>query len=272
MVTTPEYLTDYLGKEAEKFITTNKEKPFFMYLAYNAVHSPLEAKSEDLKALSKIDGEGRKVLGAMTVALDRSIGGVIKCLKDNGLYENTVIVFSNDNGAATYLDTRNGGLRGRKGTVWEGGLKVPYCISWPKKIAADKVCDTPVNTLDVASTFCELAGFTPGEIKANKLPGANLVKLASGEKPQRSLYWQRGNTSAIRTGDWKLITLQGKPSFLFNLKQDQYENNNLLGKFGEIQAQLEKDLKSWQGTLPEPLWRKKAASRYHEFVLKYWNK
>jgi len=104
--------------------------------------------------------------------------------------------FSNDNGAATYLKTNNGGLRGRKGTAWEGGLRVPFCVSWKGHIKPGTFCDTPINTLDVASTFCKLAGYSKEEIKKLHLPGADLIELAEGSQPDRSLYWRRGNTSA----------------------------------------------------------------------------
>lgn len=271
VVKTPEYLTDHLGKEAVKFIESNKDKPFFMYLAYNAVHSPLHATEDDLKSLSHIKDEKRRVLGAMTVALDRSIGYVLDSLKKHALEKDTIVVFSNDNGAATYLKTNNGGLRGRKGTVWEGGLRVPYAVSWKGYIKPGSVCRTPVNTLDVGYTFCLYAGYTKDELTGLKLPGTDLVSLSAGKRLDRALYWRRGNTSAVRQGDWKLITTKNKPAFLFDLAKDKQETKNLLLANPEKAKQLEGKLQAWDATLPEPLWTKKASSKYDQFLLKYWD-
>ncbi len=269
---TPEYLTDHLGKEAVKFIETNKDKPFFVYLAYNAVHSPLEATEEDLKSLEHITDKKRQVLGAMTIALDRSIGNVLDSIKKQGLEENTIVVFSNDNGAATYLKTNNGGLRGRKGTVWEGGLRVPYCVSWKGHIKPGTICDTPVNTLDVAYTFCKQAGYYGADFDKMKLAGTDLLELVEGKQTDRALYWRRGNTSAIRQGDWKLITTNGEPAFMFNITADIKEANNLLESSPEKAKQLFSKLQTWDKTLPTPLWTKKASNSYHKQLLKYWDK
>lgn len=270
VVKTPEYLTDHLGKETVKFIETNKDKPFFIYLAYNAVHSPLQATDEDLKSLEHITNKKRRILGAMTIALDRSIGYVLDSLKKQGLEENTIVVFSNDNGAATYLKTNNGGLRGRKGTVWEGGLRVPYCASWKGHIKPGTVCDTPVNTLDIAYTFCKQAGYYGADFSKMKLAGSDLLELAAGKKIDRALYWRRGNTSAIRQGDWKLITTKGKPAFLFDITQDMKETRNLLESNPKQAQKLHTKLQAWDKTLPQPLWTKKASSQYDVFLRKYW--
>jgi len=270
VVKSPEYLTDHLGKEAVKFIETNKDKPFFVYLAYNAVHSPLHATEEDLKSLEHITDKKRQVLGAMTIALDRSIGYVLDSLKNLGLEENTIVVFSNDNGAATYLKTNNAGLRGRKGTVWEGGLRVPYAVSWKGHIKPGTVCDTPVNTLDIGYTFCKQAGYTGADFHKLKLPGADLLELAAGKKIDRALYWRRGNTSAIRQGDWKLITTKGEPAFLFHIAKDMKETKNLIKSDPEKASKLHTKLQAWDKTLPEPLWTKKASSQYDFHLLKYW--
>lgn len=269
-VTSPEYLTDHLGKEAAKFIRENKQNPFFMYLAYNAVHSPLQATDADLASLSHLNDKKRQVLGAMTVSLDRSIGIVLDELKAQGLTDNTIVVFSNDNGAATYLKTNNAGLRGRKGSVWEGGLRVPFAVQYPSQIKINTHTASPVNTLDVGYTFCKLAGYSNEELAALKLPGTDLVALASGKSIDRSLYWKRGNTSAIRHGDWKLITLKGEPRFLFNLNKDKEETHNALKKQPEIASRLDNQLKSWEATLPKPLWRKKQWDDYDKYLLKYW--
>lgn len=270
VIKAPEYLTDYLGKAACEFVETNKDKPFFMYLAYNAVHSPLEATEADLKTLSHITDKKRRILGAMTIALDRSIGLLLDTLKKNGLEEDTLIVFTNDNGAATYLKTDNGGLRGRKGTVWEGGLRVPFAVQWKGHIKAGSVCSTPVNTLDVGYTFCKLAGYNSADLTKLQLPGTDLNELADGKKVDRALYWRRGNTAAIRYGDMKLITTNKTPAFLFNVRNDMKESTDLLQAKPEIAEALNRKLKKWDQSLPSPLWTKKSSSKYDFHLRKYW--
>jgi len=270
VIKAPEYLTDYLGKATAEFITENKDKPFFAYLAYNAVHSPLHAKEKDLEALKDIPHNGRRKLGAMTLALDESIGLVLDTLKKHKLEENTLIVFSNDNGAATYLKTNNAGLRGRKGTVWEGGLRVPYTMQWKGKLPAGTTIQEPVNLLDAGFTFCKLAGYAkPSELQ---LSGTDLVELAKGGNVDRNLYWKRGNTAAIRNDNWKLITLKDKPAFLFDINADPTETKNLLESKPDVAKRLDTDLKKWEGTLPKPLWKKKVADKYDTFLMKYWDK
>lgn len=268
---TPEYLTDHLGKAAVEFIDRHTDQPFFVYLAYNAVHSPLHATDDDLKALDHIKDKRRRVLGAMTIALDRSVGHVLDCLKKNRLEEDTVVVFTNDNGAATYLKTNNGGLRGRKGTVWEGGLRVPFAMRWPGQIKSGIRNRTPINTLDIGYTFCRQAGQSVVTLSKRKLSGSNLIELAKGQTSERALFWRRGNTSAIREGDWKLITLKNKPTFLFDVASDRREENNLIDSQQSRAARLLSKLSIWNRSLPSPLWRKKASDSYDQFLLKYWN-
>ncbi|NWK54301.1 sulfatase-like hydrolase/transferase [Verrucomicrobiaceae bacterium N1E253] len=270
VVKTPEYLTDHLGKEAARFVRNNKEKPFFIYLAYNAVHSPLHARDEDLKALSSIEDKKRRVLGAMTIALDRSIGYVLDEIKQQGLEENTLIVFSNDNGGATYLKTNNGGFRGRKGSLWEGGIRVPYSLHWKGKVKPS-VSNVPVNTLDISYTFCKQAGYSEDELQALKFSGRDLLNIDEAKGDTVPLFWRRGNTSAVRYGDWKLICFNNQPKFLFNLKSDQTEQLNLLKQHPEKATELEPLLRTWDASLPEPLWTKKYSKRNDQFMMRYWD-
>ncbi len=266
----PEYLTDHLGKEAAAFIKRHSGEPFFLYLAYNAVHSPLQARDEDLATLAHLSDKKRQVLGAMTVALDRSVGYVLDALGAHDLEKSTVVVLTNDNGAATYIKTNNGGFRGRKGTVWEGGLRVPFALRWPGTVAPGTRSSVPVNTLDVGYTFCQLAGYSDAELKSLHLDGGNLLALAKGEDPGRVLFWRRGNTAAARAGAWKLITTNNKPAFLFDLSADPMESANLLQTNSARTKTLFAALQSWDNSLPDPLWRKKASDSYDETLLRYW--
>ena len=241
-----------------------------MYLAFNAVHSPLHATEADLETLAHIEDPKRRVLGAMTIALDRAVGYVLDALKQQGLEKDTFVVFTNDNGAATYLKTNNGGLRGRKGTVWEGGLRVPYCASWPGNITPGQTSTVPVSTLDIGYTFCLLAGYSTEELNELKLDGGDLQAFARGEQSNRTLYWRRGNTSAIRSGPWKLITTNNEPAFFFDLQNDAPEEHNLLSVHAERAQALARRLLAWEDTLPTPRWTKKASPSYDKYLLNYW--
>ncbi len=268
---TSEYFTDQLGKKCAQFIEKNSENPFFIYLSYNAVHSPLHYKKEDQNVLGDIHSDKRRILGAMTIALDRSIGYVIDELKKQELYSNTLVLFTNDNGAATYLETNNAGMRGRKGTVWEGGLRVPFCLSWPDTIREGQIRSNLVSTLDIASTFCSVAGYSPEEIEKLKLDGIDLLETNTKEGRSTPLFWKRGNTSAIRQGPWKLIALNGRPSFLFEISKDPLENENLLESHPNEVQNLEKSLLGWQSNNPIPIWVKTTANILADKVMEYWD-
>jgi len=268
---TPEYLTDQLGHQSARFIAENKNKPFFIYLAYNAVHSPLDSKKEDRQALSTIHSEKRRILGAMTIALDRSVGFLVDELKKQGLYENTLIVFTNDNGAATYLETNNAGMRGRKGTVWEGGIRVPFFMTWPGKIPGGQIDSSLVSTLDIASTFCSIAGYSPGEMKELQLTGMDLLMSSDSQDRELPLFWKRGNMAAVRKGPWKLILLNDNPAFLLNLSKDPLEKVIQLAIYPDKVQELQSEFNTWKDKNPEPIWIKTSWNVYAQNVLKYWD-
>src|SRR5262245_44815552 len=229
-----EYLTDSIGREAVAFVDNHKAKPFFLYLAFNAVHTPMHATDERLKKFEDIKDNTRRTYAAMMWAMDEAIGKLLAKLKDEKLEDNTLIFFISDNGGPTMTGTTINGsvntpLRGSKRTTLEGGIRVPFFVTWPAKVPAGKVYDKPVIQLDILPTALSAAGV---EAKADwKLDGVNLLPHLTGEvktAPHDVLYWRFGQQMAIRKGKWKLVRYDanaegGKgvsPLRLYNLADD----------------------------------------------------
>jgi len=226
------YLTDYWTDEAVKVIDANKHKPFFLYLAHWGVHTPLQATKADYDAVGDIGPHRLRVYAAMVRALDRSVGRIVEKLEAEGLSENTMIVFSSDNGGAGYLGLPdvNAPYRGWKLTLFEGGIRAPLFIKWPEKIAPGTVVDAPVAHIDVMPTLAAAGGAAlPNGVE---IDGKNLLPIATGtgglSRQDDALYWQSGYTRVVRAEDWKL-QIDGKQSkkWLFDLANDPTEQNNL---------------------------------------------
>ncbi|WP_099367978.1 sulfatase [Sphingobacterium sp. 1.A.4] len=292
-----EYLTDRQNTEAIKFIERNKNKPFFLYLSYYSVHTAMEAP-EDLvkKYRAKYDakyGEGKSeelfgqnhngphkdnpYLAAMLESIDSGIGRIMKSLEEQGLAENTLLVFFSDNGGAG-KGANNGDLRGSKMWLYEGGIRVPLIMRWPKVIQAGSVEQTPVSSYDFYPTFLDVAtgsygdkamrGKTKGttetrkqlvrnQLKKQPLDGVSLVPiLASKKLKDRNLYWhypsetaklQNNLASAVRAGDYKLLEFYKDNRIeLYDLKKDPSETNNLVEKQPKITSKLKAELDAWK--------------------------
>lgn len=238
------YLADYWTGESLKVIEANRHQPFFLYLAHWGVHTPLQATKEDYEAVGDIGSHRLRVYAAMLRALDRSVGQIVAKLEDEGLAENTMIVFSSDNGGPGYIDLAgiNAPYRGWKLSLFEGGIRVPMFVSWPARIPAGTVIDTPVAHIDVTPTLAEAAG---ADLPAGvEIDGHSLLPLAEGtgglERPDDALFWQSGYYRVVRAGSWKLQVdgKQGK-SWLFDLATDPAESTNLAAREPEKLAQLQ---------------------------------
>lgn len=238
------YLADYWTEESLKVIEANKNQPFFLYLAHWGVHTPLQATKEDYEAVGEVGSHKLRVYAAMLRALDRSVGQIVAKLEDEGLAENTIIVFSSDNGGPGYIDLAgiNDPYRGWKLSLFEGGIRVPMFVSWPARIPAGTVIDTPVAHIDVTPTLAEAAGV--GLPKGVEIDGRSLLPLAEGAgglaRPDDALFWQSGYYRVVRAGNWKLQVdgKQGK-SWLFDLGKDPTESTNLAASEPEKLAQLQ---------------------------------
>lgn len=263
-----DYLTDAFGREAVKFVDDNKAKPFFLYLAFNAVHTPMHATDERLKKFADIKDNQRRTYAAMMWAMDEAIGKLLTRLKDEKLEENTLVFFFSDNGGPTMQGTTingsvNAPLRGSKRTTLEGGVRVPFFVKWPAKLPAGKVFDHPVIQLDVVPTVLSAAGV---EWKASpKLDGADLLPHLTGtakDPPHEALYWRFGTQMAIRKGDWKFVKYDavadgGKgtsPARLYNLADDIGEKTDLTAKQPEKVKELQALWDEWNKVNVAPLW------------------
>lgn len=227
-------LTDAFTREAIDFIgRCGTERPYFLYLTYNSVHSPLQGEAAYMEKFAGIEDIQRRIFAAMLSHLDDSVGRVLDAVKKAGAIENTLIVFLSDNGGPTReLTSSNAPLRGEKGQLYEGGIRVPFLMQLPGKIEAGLVYDKPVISLDLFTTALALAGVTAGK----SLDGVDLLPYLNRENagvPHDNLFWRVGNAAALRSGDWKLVRSPVKgaagPWELYDLGKDPGEQNNLAG-------------------------------------------
>ncbi len=257
------YLTDVLADEASEFIARNRNTPFFLFLSFNAVHTPMQAKPEDLELFPELTGK-RKTLAAMTWAMDRACGKVLDALKVNGIEDNTILIFTNDNGGPTDASSANNyPLSGTKANHLEGGIRVPCIVKWPGKIEGGTTYDNMTSTLDFLPTFLSAAGAEPDTIPG--IDGVDLLSYLNGaktdEQPHDQLFWKKENRGAVRMGDWKLLRFPDRPAELYLISDDQAEENNLAHKYPERVKAMYKALFEWELTLERPLWQLK---RYYE--------
>lgn len=252
------YMTDILVDETVAFVERNREQPFFAYLSFNAVHTPMQALEEDLQQFSSLTGK-RKTVAAMALAMDRAVGRLLNKLYELGIADNTLIVFTNDNGGPS--DTNgsvNDPLSGTKANHLEGGIRVPFLMSWPGKIKPNTNFHHPISTLDLLPTFLNAAGGEASKVVG--LDGVDLMPFLNEEKneaPHDVLYWKKENRAAIRQGDWKLIRFPDRPAELFNLNDDISEVNDLAASQPDRVRAMYKKLFEWELTLDRPLWQLK---------------
>jgi arylsulfatase A-like enzyme len=255
-----EYLTDAFTREAMSFIERHKDKPFFLYLTYNAVHSPLEVPERYKNKFEKTSDPKRRVYAGMMTAMDEGIGKVLGKLRDLTLEEDTLIFFVSDNGGPTGNNgSNNSPLRATKATVYEGGIRVPFMIQWPRRLKGGKVAEIPVIALDILPTAAAAAG---AQIpKDRKIDGVNLLPYISGEKkgtPHEMLFWRMGQNHAIRKGNWKLVTMAGETA-LYDLAADIGESKDMKAEKPDIVQELQKAFEKWSKDMAEPLWGGRAA-------------
>ncbi|MFT5142691.1 MAG: arylsulfatase A-like enzyme [Rhodothermales bacterium] len=258
------YLTDEFGARAADFVQRHREHPFFLFLSFNAPHTPMEAKPAYLtQARADYETTLRATNAAMTRSLDENVGRVLDMVREQGLEENTLIVFVNDNGGAMpYNGSLNAPLRGTKGTALEGGNRVPFLVSWPGRVDASTVYQAPVSTMDLLPTFLTAAG-------GHSLPsldGVDLLPFLTGQSagvPHDTLYWKLNWGAAIRVGDWKLVRTPADDYWIFFLATDPGERNNLAAtETGRVNG-LRSALESWEAELPAPIWVSEDIWRQH---------
>ena len=256
------HLTDYLTNEAVKAIEKNKNRPFFLYLAYWAVHSPLQAKKEDYEKLSFIENHDERVLASMVMTVDRGVGKIRDVLKKNNIDDNTIIIFTSDNGAPGYigLPDLNKPYRGWKLTHFEGGVHVPFMVSYPNKIPKGTTYSGRVSSLDILSTVASVAGvdMNRNDLKEIEFDGTNVLPYLIGEKegePERVLFNKSGNYSFIIKEGWKLqVDLVQNKKWLYNLNEDPTEQINLIKSDLKKLNELEKILNKKLSEQVKPIW------------------
>ncbi|MDD4822058.1 MAG: sulfatase-like hydrolase/transferase [Bacteroidales bacterium] len=247
------YLTDVLADGAIRILNESGNKPFMMYLAFNAVHTPMEATQEDL---NRFAGHPRQKLAAMTWAVDRAIGKVIDRLEKLGKLDNTLIFFLSDNGGATNNQSSNLPLKGFKGNKFEGGQRVPYFVTWIDHFKGGTTFDGLCSSLDIFATAASAAGIQTSLLK-NPLDGVNLLPYLEGksdENPHSKLFWRKDKMAAARIGDYKLVRVEGVGERLYNLKDDLGETKDLTTIDQDKYNELMGALSSWETQLIRPLW------------------
>ena len=246
-----EYLTDAFTRESVAFINKHKDQPFFLYLPYTVPHTPMQVTRKYYDRYANIKDEDTRVKRAMVSALDDGIGTILDALEENGLGENTLVVFLSDNGAGAG-GTDNNPLRLGKHTLFEGGIRVPFSMKWPAKIPAGLTYKQPVSALDIFPTAIAAAGGKPSP----KVEGVDLVPYLSGTEsnpPHGQLFWRQGPNWAIRDGHWKL-TYAAKRYWLYDLAEDIGEITNLAEKHPEVVQRITAKYEEWNTGNIEPAW------------------
>jgi len=267
------YLTDTLGDRAAGYIKRHASEPFFLYLAFNAAHVPMEATEKYLARFPGIPDPERRTYAAMVSAMDDAIGRTLTALREQGLEEKTLVIFLNDNGGPTMPTTAvngssNGPLRGSKRQTWEGGIRVAFVMSWKGHLDRGRVDDRPIIQLDVLPTALAAAGVATG---GSELDGVNLLPFLTGTAkgaPHDALYWRLGGMMAIRRGDWKLVKTRDGPfvdvdptalgdlsgAGLYNLSEDIGETRNRAAERPDEVRALGDLWREWNRQLATPLW------------------
>ena len=246
------YLTDEFSDQSVKFIVKNQDDPFFLFLSYNAVHTPMHALATDLE---KFKNHPRTKLAAMTWSMDQGVGRVLDKLEELDLTHNTLVFFLSDNGGASNNKSSNLPLKGFKGNKFEGGHRTPFILSWPGKVPSGMTYDKLTSSMDIFATSIAAAGLekTPGK----PINGVNLIPFVTGlndSEPHQTLFWRKEKMAAVRDGNLKLIRLDDYGYRLYNLEDDQGEVNDLAQSEPELLKKLIFTLESWETELVSPLW------------------
>jgi arylsulfatase A-like enzyme len=249
------YTTDTFAREATAFIDRHAQHEWFLYLPFNAVHTPMHATEKYLDRFAEVEPANRRTYCAMMAAMDDAVGAVLAKLAEHKLTENTLIFFISDNGGPPVNASNNGTLRGFKAQTWEGGIRVPFLVQWPGKLPAGKVYDQPVIQLDIGPTALAAVGVSAADARFD---GVNLLPYFTGEAsgpPHESLFWRFGDQMAIRHGNYKLVNGRGAAGpMLFDLAADIGEQRDLLAAKPEVAKDLQARYDAWNATLEKPRW------------------
>ncbi len=248
------YLTDRITEEAVSFIRRHKRRPFFLYVAYNAVHAPPQAPEKDIQ--HETGDEIRDTLMAMIKHLDDGVGQIVGTLKSEGRFDDTLLFYLTDNGGSKLMHANNAPLRGFKQDDYEGGIRVPFIVSWPKRLSGGRTCDVPVWSIDILPTAVSAAGVVSSAPTKRPLDGKDMLPALRGEVTSLHdhLFWSSGGTQgkwAIRSGNWKLVGVRDQRE-LFDLASDPGETTNLAQQRAEVVRQLTGIHDAWLEQMAEP--------------------
>jgi len=253
-ITRPEgYLTDAFSREAVDFIERHAPEPFFLMLSYSAVHRPLETDPERLARFAQLPEGPDRTFAAVLAGVDDGVGEVVAALRASGIEHRTLILFTSDNGGEP---ERTAPLRGAKGSLYEGGIRVPLIASWPGRLPAGSRVDAPVSGLDVYATALAAAQ-VDARATVDPLDGVDLIPLSLGdtsELPHDALFWRMGDTRAMRSGRWKLHWKGRRAAELYDLEADPRESRNRAAEQRERLQQMEARYQAWEAELVAPLW------------------
>jgi arylsulfatase A-like enzyme len=246
------HMTDYFAAEATKAIEVNRNRPFFMYLAFNAPHTPLQATRADYDRLPQIKDHKTRVYGAMIAQLDRRVGDVMAKLKQLGIDDNTLVIFTSDNGGAWYngMEGLNAPFRGWKATFFEGGIRTPLFMRWPGTIAPGTRRADTTGHLDIFATIAAAAGANmPGD---RQIDSENIL---AGPARRAAMFWRSGDYRAVRAGDWKLqVTKRPETARLYNLAADPTERHDLAASDPQRVAALRAMIEAQNKDMAKPIW------------------
>lgn len=255
-INTKKYLTEELSDNAVKFIEDNSDNPFFLYLSYNAPHTPLQATTKDLERNKHIDIEKRQTYAAMVSSMDDGIGLILDKLEQKNIFENTIVFFFSDNGGVEWYNfSDNGPLRGIKGDFFEGGIRVPFAMQWPNKIKPGTIYDKPIIALDIFATVASAA--KAEKYIKNEIDGVNLIPYLSGNKsgsPHEYLYWKNPDKDidVIRDERYKYLRIKND-EYIFDLKNDISEESNIIDLSKPIYDRLKSQFKLWEKDMIDPV-------------------
>ena len=255
-INTKKYLTEELSDNAVKFIEDNAKDPFFLYLSYNAPHTPLQATERDLERNGHIDVEKRRTYAAMVSSMDDGVGLILDKLEEKNISENTIVVFFSDNGGVEWYNfSDNGPLRGIKGDFFEGGIRVPFTMQWPKKIKPGINYNKPIIALDVFATVVSAA--SAEKFIKNNIDGVNLIPYINGDvngSPHDYLFWKNPDKDidVIRDNRYKYIRVKDD-EYIFDLDNDLSEENNIISSSRHIYQELKLKFKEWEKDMIDPV-------------------
>lgn len=266
---TDEYLTDRMGRHASEFIERNAANPFFLFVGFNAVHSPWQGRRSDEARFAHLPHEVMRLYASMLAALDDNVGRILDTLRAQKLAENTLVIFLSDNGPAKGGPHIAGWkpdwpkqlvvgfpspLRGAKTDLFEGGIREPFILRWPARLKAGQTYRQPVSSMDVLPTVCAVAGAAVPTTTI--VDGVDLMPFLGGVRtgaPHATLFWKIKSSAALRRDDWKLVMVQPdwKPQ-LYNLATDLAESRDLAGERPELTRELHAAWQAWNKPMPPP--------------------